>query len=281
MGLLEGKVAVVTGAGRGIGRAIALACARESARVVINDTGATPSGIGLDRSVADGVVSEIRAAGGRAAADYHDVGKRSEVEALFRGAVETFGQVDLLVTNAGIVRESAIADIADEDWDAQLHTMLGGTFLCTQAFVRHLKGRKSPGRVLMVSSQLGLQGASNVAAYCAAKGAICGFGLTAAQELAPLGITVNILSPMAYTRLTAGLPLMDFPNAEKLMSPDFCADISTFLLSDAGAHLSGQIVHVQGSQVSIFKISMTEGVAAHEERWGAAELSSRWNEIVR
>ncbi|HET7543111.1 MAG TPA: SDR family NAD(P)-dependent oxidoreductase [Polyangiaceae bacterium] len=282
MGVLSGKVAIVTGSGRGIGRAIALRLAREQARVVINDTGGSPNGVGQDPSVADSVAAEIRALGGQACADHHDVGLRSGVEALFRTAVEAFGQLDILVTNAGIVREGAIESILDEDWNAQLRTMLGGTFLCTQLFARHLKSNKRPGRVLMVSSQLGLQGASQVAAYCSAKAAICGFGLSAAQELAEFGITVNILSPMAYTRLTAGLPLMDFPNAEQLMSPDFCGDISAYLVSDAAAQLTGQIIHVQGSQLSAFKIAMTDGVAPKGgERWSVAEIAERWGEIVR
>jgi len=282
MGALFGKVAIVTGAGRGIGRSIAIRLAREQARVVINDTGCSPNGVGLDPSVADGVAAEIRAQGGQASADHHDVGTRSGVEALFQAAVGAFGQIDILVTNAGIVREGAIANILDEDWEAQLRTMLGGTFLCTQMFTRHLKGRGSPGRVLMVSSQLGLQGASQVATYCSAKAAICGFGLTAAQELAEFGITVNILSPMAFTRLTAGLPLMDFPNAEQLMSPDFCGDISSYLVSDAAAHVTGQIIHVQGSQLSAFKIAMTDGVAPRSsDRWSPEEIRERWSEIVR
>ncbi|HYQ45430.1 MAG TPA: SDR family NAD(P)-dependent oxidoreductase [Polyangiaceae bacterium] len=282
MAVLSGKVAIVTGSGRGIGRAIAMRLAREQARVVVNDTGGSPNGTGHDPSVADSVAAEIRALGGQASADHHDVGTRSGVDALFRTALDSFGQVDILVTNAGIVREAAIVSIRDEDWDAQLRTMLNGTFLCTQRFAQHLKERKSPGRVLMVSSQLGLQGASQVSAYCAAKAAICGFGLSAAQELAEFGITVNILSPMAYTRLTAGLPLMDFPNAERLMSPDFCGDISAYLVSDAAAHLTGQIVHVQGSQLSAFKIAMTEGVAPKGgERWSVEEIRERWSEIVR
>ena len=282
MGVLSGKVAIVTGSGRGIGRSIATRLAREQARVVINDTGGSPNGIGTDPSVAESVAAEIRALGGQAWADAHDVGTRSGVEALFRSAVEAFGQVDILVTNAGIVREGAIASIADEDWDAQLRTMLGGTFLCTQHFARHLKARQSPGRVLMVSSQLGFLGASQVASYCSAKAAICGFGLSAAQELAEFGITVNILSPMAYTRLTAGLPLMDFPNAEQLMSPDYCGDISAYLVSDQAGHLTGQIIHVQGSQLSAFKITMTDGVAPKSgDRWSPEELRERWGEIVR
>ena len=281
MGALSGKVAIVTGAGRGIGKAIAMRLAREQARVVINDTGGSPNGTGLDASVADSVAAQIRASGGQALADHRDVGTRAGVQALFGAALEAFGQVDVLVTNAGIVREGAIDNIVDDDWDAQLRTMLGGTFLCTQQFVRHLKSRKSPGRVLMVSSQLGLQGASQVSSYCAAKAAICGFGLSAAQELAEFGITVNILSPMAYTRLTAGLPLMDFPNAEQLMSPDFCADISAYLVSDAAAHLTGQIIHVQGSQLSAFEIAMTEGVAPKGERWSLDEIRERWGQIVR
>jgi NAD(P)-dependent dehydrogenase (short-subunit alcohol dehydrogenase family) len=279
---LGGKVAIVTGSGRGIGRAIAMRLARERVRVVINDIGCSPNGIGQDPSVADATVAEIRAMGGEAIADHHDVGRRSEVEALFRSAIEAFGRVDILVSNAGIVREGAIKDITDEDWQAQLRTMLDGTFLCTQQFVRHVKGRGGPGRVLMVSSMLGLQGASQVAAYCAAKGAIFGFAFSAAQELAELGITVNVLSPMAYTRLTAGLPLMDFPNAEQLMSPDFCSDISAYLLSDAASHLTGQVIHEQGSQLSAFKISMTEGVAPRNgDHWSPEEIRDRWGEIVR
>lgn len=282
MGVLQGKVALITGAGRGIGRSHAIRCAREGARVVVNDTGCSPSGAGFDPGPANEVASEIRAAGGEALADQHDVGKRGEVEALFGKAIERFGQVDLLVTNAGIVREGSIANITDEDWDAQLRTMLYGTFYCTQFFVRHLERRKAPGRVLMVSSQLGLLGAAHVAAYCSAKGAICAFGLTAAQELAPLGITVNILSPMAYTRMSAPLPLMDFPNAERVMSPDFCADVSAYLLSDDAAHISGRIVHVQGTQVSVFKIGPTDGVAPEAgDHWTPAELGRRWGEIIR
>ncbi len=282
MGLLDGKVAILTGAGRGIGRALAAKFARESARVVVNDTGMTPSGTGFDPSVAEKAVEEIRASGGEALADTHDVSQRSEVEGLFGRAMDAFGRVDILVTNAGIVREGGIAEIADTDWSAQLGTILNSTFYCTQLFARHVERRKGPGRVLMVSSQLGLQGASHVGAYCAAKGAVCGFGLTAAQELAPLGVTVNILSPMAYTRLTAGLPLMAFPNAEVLMSPDFCADVSAFLVSDGAAHLTGQIVHVQGNQVSVFKIGMTEGVApSRGDRWTGDELADRWSDIVR
>jgi NAD(P)-dependent dehydrogenase (short-subunit alcohol dehydrogenase family) len=282
MGVLDGKVAIVTGAGRGIGRALAAKFARESARVVINDTGMTPSGTGFDPSVAAKAVEEIRAAGGEALADTRDVSKRSEVEELFRHALDTFGRVDILVTNAGIVREGAIGEISDDDWGAQLGTILNGTFYCTQLFTRHVEHRKGSGRVLLVSSQLGLQGASHVGAYCAAKGAVCGFGLTAAQELAPLGVTVNILSPMAYTRLTVGLPLMAFPNAEVLMSPDFCADVSAFLVSDAAAHLTGQIVHVQGNQVSVFKIGMTEGVSpSRGDRWTGDELAQRWTDLVR
>jgi len=279
---LNGKVAIVTGSGRGIGRAIALNLAREQAHVVVNDMGCSPNGIGRDASVADSVAAEIRAAGGQAIADHHDIGDRSEVEALFRAAVEAFGRVDILVTNAGIVREGAIASIEDQDWDAELRTLLDGTFLCTQQFVRNIQARGGPGRVLMVSSMLGLQGASQVAAYCAAKGALFGFGLTAAQELAELGITVNILSPLAYTRLTAGLPLMDFPNAEQLMSPDFCGAISAYLVSDAASHLTGQIIHVQGRQLSTFKISITDGVAPRNgDRWTPDEIHERWAEIVR
>jgi NAD(P)-dependent dehydrogenase (short-subunit alcohol dehydrogenase family) len=250
--------------------------------VVVNDTGGSPSGVGSDPTVAGQVVAEIRALGGEALADDHDVGRRGGVEALFRAALDRFGKVDVLVTNAGIVRESPIAEITDEDWNAQLRTMLDGTFLCTQQLVRHLGGRKSPGRLLMVSSQLGLQGASNVAAYCAAKGAINGFGFTAAQELAPLGITVNLLSPMAYTRLTAGLPLMDFPDAEQLMSADLCADVSAFLVSDAASKITGQVVHVQGNQMSVFKIAMTDGVTPNDgPRWLPEEIARRWPEISR
>ena len=141
MGMLAGKVAIVTGSGRGIGRALAAKFARESARVVVNDTGMTPSGTGFDPSVAAKAVEEIRAAGGEALADTHDVSKRSEVEDLFRHAMDAFGRVDILVTNAGIVREGGIAEISDADWAAQLATILNSTFHCTQLFARHVERR--------------------------------------------------------------------------------------------------------------------------------------------
>jgi NAD(P)-dependent dehydrogenase (short-subunit alcohol dehydrogenase family) len=221
-------------------------------------------------------------AGGEALADHGDISRRSEVEALFRSAVERFGQVDILITNAALIREATIDNITDEDWSAQIGTMLGGTYLCTQALVRHLVGRKSPGRILMVTSLVGLQGAANLAAYAAAKAGICGFGLSAAQELAPLGIGVNVLSPIAFTRLTSGLPLMDIPNAEELMSPDLVSDVAAYLVSDSATEISGQIVHVQGVQVSTYKIGATDGVAPDsDDRWSPAELSRRWPEIVR
>ena len=267
---LKGKGALVTGASGGIGGAIAKALHAQGASVAIS---------GTNKEKLDALAAEL---GSRVFVLPCDLRDRAAVTKLGEEAEKALGQVDILVTNAGIVREGAIANILDEDWEAQLRTMLGGTFLCTQLFTRHLKGRGSPGRVLMVSSQLGLQGASQVASYCSAKAAICGFGLTAAQELAEFGITVNILSPMAYTRLTAGLPLMDFPNAEQLMSPDFCGDISSYLVSDAAAHITGQIIHVQGSQLSAFKIAMTDGVAPRSgDSWSPEEIRERWSEIVR
>ena len=282
MGILKGKVAIITGAGRGLGRAHAKRCASEGAQVVVNDTGGSPSGSGADKGVADSVVAEISSAGGDAQADYHDVSLPQEVEALFQHAIETYGKVDILITNAAIIREATINNITDEDWSIQIATMLGGTFRCTQSLVRHLEARKSPGRILMVTSLVGLEGASNLAAYAAAKAGICGFGLSAAQELAPLGIAVNILSPIAYTRLTSGLPLMDIPNAEQLMAPDLVSDVAAYLVSDAAAGVSGNIVHVQGIRVSMYKIGATDGVAPKVgDRWTPAELSKRWGEIVR
>jgi NAD(P)-dependent dehydrogenase (short-subunit alcohol dehydrogenase family) len=282
MGILEGKVVLITGAGRGLGRAHAKRCAREGARVVVNDTGGSPSGTGRDPSVAAQVVAEIEAEGGEALADHHDISRRGEVEALFGSALGRFGKVDILITNAAIIRESTITNIADDDWNAQVGTILNGTFLCTQTLVRQLESSQSPGRILMVTSLVGLEGASNLAAYAAVKAGICGFGLSAAQELAPQGIGVNVLSPIAYTRLTSGLPLMDVPNAEQIMSPDLVSDVVVYLVSDAAAEISGHIVHVQGIQVSTYKIGATDGVAPENgERWLPAELSRRWAEIVR
>jgi NAD(P)-dependent dehydrogenase (short-subunit alcohol dehydrogenase family) len=282
MGNLEGKVVIITGGGRGIGRAHARRCASEGAQVVVNDTGGSPSGLGHDPAVADAVVAEIRAAGGDSIADYNDVGRPAGVDGLFQKAIERYGKVDILITSAAIIREALIGDISDEDWDVQMATMLGGTFRCTQALVRHLQARKSPGHILMVTSLVGLEGASNLSAYAAAKAGICGFGLSASQELAPLNINVNILSPIAYTRLTSGLPLMDIPNAEQLMAPDLVSDVAVFLVSDAASEISGNIVHVQGIQVSTYKIGATVGVPPKDAaRWSSTELSNRWSEIVR
>jgi len=277
MGVLDGKVAIVTGAGRGLGRAYARRFAAEGASVVVNDSGCSPGGVGADRSPADEVVETIRADGGKAIADYGDVSERKDVESLFRSAIESFGKVDIVVCNAGIVRGAPMSDLTDED-HALCQGMVKSNFLCAQALAAHLKGSGRPGRFLAITSLMAFQGGVNMGLYSAAKAGIYAFAVSAAQELAAAGITVNVIAPMALTRLSEGIP-----NAKVLFGdPELVADVATFLVSDAAADVTGKVVDVQGRQVASYKVTTTVPVAPKGgARWSVAELAERWTEIVR
>jgi NAD(P)-dependent dehydrogenase (short-subunit alcohol dehydrogenase family) len=281
MKTLEGKVAVITGAGRGIGRAEALRFAEEGCRVVVNDTGTSPQGEGTDPEVAQAVVREIEAAGGQAFASTHDISTMAGAAALVAAAVAKYGKVDILVTSATVIRDKTLIDCDDEAWDKAIDVNLRGTFACARAVAKHLVERNAPGRLILTSSIAGLRGSPGLPAYSAAKGGIYGLMCTAAQELQSHKITVNALSPLAYTRLTAE-PMAGIPDAETHLSPRHVADVVVFLASDAAAEITGAVVEVQGAQVSINR--MLQGTAALPRtgsRWTVDELRERWPEIAQ
>jgi NAD(P)-dependent dehydrogenase (short-subunit alcohol dehydrogenase family) len=281
MGLLDGKVAAITGAGGGIGRAHALLFAREGARVVVNDLGGARDGSGEgSTTMAQAVCDEIKAAGGQAVPSYDDVSDRAGAENIVKTAVGEFGQLDILVNNAGILRDKTLLKMEDGMWDLVVRVHLRGTYLCTQAAAKHMAERGKGGRIVNTSSVSGLIGNFGQSNYSAAKAGIYGFTRTASMELRKYGITVNALAPVALTRLTSDLPMMQaLPNAKELLAPEHIAPAALFLASELASDVTGQVLAVEGPRMYLFKMIQTNAVTAREGSWTALEIKERWSEI--
>src|SRR5882672_6532762 len=209
MGLLDSRVAIVTGAGGGIGREHSLALAREGAAVLVNDLGGARDGSGKSHNMADHVVEEIKQAGGEAAANYDDVSTMAGGQNILKGALAAFDRVDLLVNNAGILRDKSFANTTEEMWDIVVKVHLKGTYCVTHAVWNHLKDAAHGGVVINTSSTSGLNGNFGQCNYGAAKAGIAGFSRCLAIEGKKYGIRVHILAPVALTRLTEDLPGFD------------------------------------------------------------------------
>jgi NAD(P)-dependent dehydrogenase (short-subunit alcohol dehydrogenase family) len=256
MTALAGKIAIVTGAGRGIGREIALDMARNGAAVVVNDLGGNADGTGSGR-VADDVVKEIEKAGGRAAANYDSVATMEGGRNIFQTALKAFGGCDILVNNAGILRDKTIFSMEESDWDAVIAVHLKGHFCCSQPFARYIRETNRQGcRIINFSSVSGLFGNFGQSNYGAAKSGIAGFSRVLALELAKYGCTVNTISPGAATRMT--IPLMEGrgvkPNLEDpLVGPQQIAPVVSWLASPQAQELTAQIIHVSRGQVAIMQ----------------------------
>jgi NAD(P)-dependent dehydrogenase (short-subunit alcohol dehydrogenase family) len=284
MGVLEGKVAIVTGAGRGIGREIALDFARQGARVVVNDLGAAPDGSGAAR-VADEVVAAIRASGGDAVANYDTVATVAGGEAIFRSAIDRFGALDILVNNAGILRDRTIFRMTEEDWDAVVEVHLKGHFCCTAPFARYIRetGRRGC-RILNFSSVSGLFGNFGQSNYGAAKAGIAGFSRVLALELAKYECTVNTISPGAATRLT--IPLMEGRGEAEVAedasrSPAQIAPVVTWLASDAGREFNGQILNAMRGSVGIMQQPAVIRSFRLDRLWALGDLDRAMPELLR
>jgi NAD(P)-dependent dehydrogenase (short-subunit alcohol dehydrogenase family) len=282
-GILAGKVAVITGAGRGLGRAYALRFAAEGCSVVVNDVGAAPDGTGTDSTVAGVVVSEIESAGGVAAASLHDVSQRAEVDALFQFAKERFGGVDILVCSAGALHAgSSVLDMDADIWERLMATNARGTFLCVQAAARRMVEQKRGGRIITTSSLAAMNGNAGLVGYAASKAAIYGLSKTAALELSDHGITVNTLTPMAWTRLTSTIPaIAAIPNGEEVLAARYVADIAVFLASDLSTGITGQVMDVGGPQLSFYEMFQSAPVLPKDARWTPQELQRRWHELTK
>ncbi|HEY5676284.1 MAG TPA: SDR family NAD(P)-dependent oxidoreductase [Myxococcales bacterium] len=280
MGLLEGKVAIVTGSGGGIGREHALLFAREGARVVVNDLGSDRHGGGKGADMADKVVAEIKSAGGDAVANYDSVATREGADGLIWSALNKFGRLDVVVNNAGILRDKTLLNMSEQDWNLVLDVHLKGTFFCTQAAARVFKTQGKGGRIVNTTSLSGLLGNFGQGNYAAAKGGIYSLTRTASMEFQRMGVTVNAIAPVALTRMTQDLAMFKGMTPEQI-GPQYIAPVAAFLASDLAADITGTIVGVQGPKIFVYRMTETEGVTREGGPWSAAEIKERWAEISR
>ncbi|HME48822.1 SDR family oxidoreductase [Mycobacterium sp.] len=279
MGLLDGRVAVITGAGRGIGRAHALAFAAEGARVVVNDIG-----VGLDGSAghspASEVVDEINAAGGEAIANGDDIADWNGAQNLIQAAVDTFGTLDVLVNNAGFIRDRMLANTSEEEWDAVVRVHLKGHFVTLRHAAQYWRGQHKAGqavdaRVINTSSAAGLQGSVGQGNYSAAKAGIAALTLVAAAELGRYGITVNAIAPAARTRMTEKVFAETMTKPEHgfdAMAPENVSPLVVWLGSAQSRDVTGKVFEVEGGLIRV-----AEGWAHGPQvdkgaRWDPAEL---------
>jgi NAD(P)-dependent dehydrogenase (short-subunit alcohol dehydrogenase family) len=290
MGLLDGKVAIVTGAGHGIGRGHALELAGEGATVLVNDLGSSLAGEGQGRD-ADLTVDLIEKRGGTAAANYEDVADVEGAARMVSQALELFGRLDILVNNAGIARDATIWGMTEADWDSVIRVHLKGTFAPTQAAVRHWRERDkagedvSYGRVINTTSGAGLVGNFGQANYTAAKAGIAAFTQTVSLEVFKMGVTVNCIGPAGATRMAASIPgagivakeADDFTEWDR-MDPSLASPVVAWLASDKAAHVTGQIIRAVGDEIVLMDgWSNGNTIRKPGERWKASELTALMN----
>jgi NAD(P)-dependent dehydrogenase (short-subunit alcohol dehydrogenase family) len=280
MPLLQGKVAIVTGAGGGLGRAYARLFAREGAKVVVNDIGSARDGTGLDARPADAVVEEIRAARGEAVANHDSAASAEGAEAIVRAAMVAYGRVDVLVNNAGILRDKSFLKMDEEMWDSVLTVHLRSTFLCSQRFARQVVAQGGGGRVVNTTSLSGMLGNFGQANYAAAKAGIYGLTRTMSIELQKHAITVNAIAPLAKTRMTEDLPL--FKGVDTLTA-EHIAPVALFLASDLCGDRTGHVIAAAGSRLYAFRVIETPGRFKEEDGglWTAQEIAGAWESIVK
>src|SRR5919109_182312 len=279
MGLLDGKVAAVTGSGRGIGRGIALELAKEGAAVVINDAGVDVNGRGSDSDPATQVVKEIEAGGGKAVANYGDVSKWDQAEGIIQDAVKNFGSIDILVNNAGILRDKSLLKMEEDEFDAVIAVHLKGTFLCARHAAPIMK-EKGFGRIINITSSAGLRGNFGQTNYSAAKAGIAGMTLTWAIELGKYGITVNAMAPSAVTRMTTGIIPGAEDKAPPEMDPVLNAPLIAFIASERAAHVNGQVFGRRGYTYTIFQKYKPVAAMFREGGWTPETIAAQFDSVL-
>ncbi len=280
MGILNGKVAVITGSGNGIGRSHALAFAKEGAKILVNDLGGPRDGSGTDAGAAESVAKEIRAAGGQAVSNKDSVSTIEGAANIVKSAVDAFGRVDILVNNAGILRDKSFLKTDEAMWDSVIAVHLKGTFLVSQAFTRQLVAQNEGGRIVNTTSVSGMMGNFGQANYAAAKAGIYGLTRTMSIELQKHRITVNALAPIAKTRMTEDLPMFQGVDT---MTPEHISPAALFLASDLCGDRTGYVLAVAGARMYAFKVIETAGKFKDADNgvWKPEEIRDNWDAIVK
>ena len=276
MGNLDNKVAIVTGAGGGLGRAHALLLAREGASVVVNDLGGARDGTGSGQSMADTVVEEIIAAGGKAVANYGSVTDDAAAQAMVKTAIDSFGRVDILINNAGILRDRSFKNMTDAEWDAVIDVHLRGAYLATKHVWAALLEQGQGGRIIMTSSTSGLIGNFGQTNYGAAKAGLAGFMRVLALEGMKYGITVNVLAPAALSRMTEDL-MPDTPELAEAMAPEKVSPTVAWLCTDEANSVTGRQFCVSGNRTTLLSWQ-TDVIAekdAMAEPWSVQEIGEK------
>jgi NAD(P)-dependent dehydrogenase (short-subunit alcohol dehydrogenase family) len=291
MGALEGRVAIITGAGRGIGREHALLFAQEGAKVVVNDLGGAVDGSGDDRTPAQQVVDEIRAMGGEAVANTDNIADWEGGQRLVNTAVESFGDLHVLVNNAGILRDRVIVNMTEEEWDSVIHVHLKGHFVPTRWAAAYWREQAKAGKqvnaaIVNTSSTSGLLGNPGQTNYGAAKAGIASFTVICAQELQRYGVRANAIAPAARTRMTESSPgLGDIIKAPEdagkfdVWNPANVSPVAAYLATES-CPANGKVFFVQGGTVKVFQgWTMADGIEKND-RWTVAELESEMKKLV-
>src|SRR5436309_5645269 len=287
-GICEGRVVIITGAGRGIGRGHALEFARQGAKVVVNDLGAEVDGSGSSTGPAGEVVEEIRGMGGEAVANGDDVSDWEGAQRLVNTAVESFGRLDVLVNNAGILRDRMLVNMTADEWDDVVRVHLRGTFAPARWAAAYWRERVKAGetndaRIINTSSWSGIYGNAGQTNYGAAKAGIASFTIIAAMELGRYGVTVNCIAPGALTRMTAGLnPNREEPKPDEFNArdPDNVAPLVVWLGSPESKDITGRVFNVAGGRISVAEGWHAGPGVDKGARWDPAELGSVVPDLV-
>jgi len=281
---LDDRVAVVTGSGRGLGRAYAVALGAAGAAVVVND---------LDGEAAAETVQQIAAQGGRAVAEVVAIGASDAAQALVDRAVTEFGRLDVMVTNAGVLRDRVLWKMTDDDFDLVIDTHLRGTFTCARAAAIRMREQGEGGRIIVVGSPAGQFGNFGQTNYAAAKAGIVAFARTWALELARSQIAVNAIVPTAWTQMTASIPMYaplvgrveageplprEVRREHAIGMPEECAPLVVFLASDAGAEITGQAIGIGGDKLTLYSHPSEAACAYREGGWDAEQIAAEWAE---
>jgi len=286
MGLLDNKVAVVTGAGRGVGRGHALELARQGAKVIVNDLGGEWDGTGTDNRPASEVCEEIKATGGDAAPNFDNVAEWKGAENLIDQAVDTYGGLDILINNAGILRDRMAFNMEEAEWDAVVTVHGKGHFASTRFACAHWRQKSKEaggpvfGRLIHTSSESGLFGNAGQCNYDFAKAGLISFSLCIAREMAKYGVTSNVIAPRARTRMTEGtFGNIPRPEGFDAWDPDNVAPWVVYLCTEQASHISGQCFIVTGGEVHLIEQHHAVSSINKGERWTVEELVTRSGEL--